>query len=88
MNMFYTKSGPFLVNDMDRIPIFILHCKTSKNTTVGKVSIFGVFLVRISGLNTEIYRANLCIQSKCGKVRSRNIPNTGTFNAYYTSLYQ
>ena len=32
-------------------------------------------------LNTEIFRVNLCIQSKCGKIHTRETPNTYTFCA-------
>ena len=32
-------------------------------------------------LNTEKYSVSLCIQSKCGKMRTRIIPNTDTFYA-------
>ena len=32
------------------------------------------------GLNTEIYRVNLCIQLKCRKMRTRYTPNTVTFH--------
>ena len=45
---------------------------------------FGVFLVRISHIWTEYverYWVSLRIQSKCGKKRTREIPNTGTFHA-------
>ena len=31
------------------------------------------------GLNTERYSVSLCIQSKCGKMRTRIPPNTDTF---------
>ena len=33
------------------------------------------------GLNTEIYRANLRIQSESGKIRPRKTPNKDTFGA-------
>ena len=32
------------------------------------------------GLNTEIYRVNLRIQSKCEKMRTRKTPDTDTFH--------
>ena len=32
-------------------------------------------------LNTEKYAVSLCIQSKCGKMRTRITPNTDTFYA-------
>ena len=35
------------------------------------------------GLNTEIYRVNLPIQSKCGKIQTRKSPNTDTIHAVY-----
>ena len=33
------------------------------------------------GLNTQVYRVNICIQSECGKIRTRKTQNTDTFNA-------
>ena len=33
------------------------------------------------GLNTERYEVSLCIQSKCGKIRTRKTLNTVTFYA-------
>ena len=33
------------------------------------------------GLNTERYFISLCIQSGCGKIQTRKIPNTDTFYA-------
>ena len=33
------------------------------------------------GLNTERYGVSLCIQSECGKMRTRITPNTDTFYA-------
>ena len=44
--------------------------------------VFGVFLVRIFpvfGLNTEIYRVNLRIQSECGKKQTRETTNTDSY---------
>ena len=38
------------------------------------------------GLNTEIYRVNLCSQSKCGKMRTRKTSNTDTFHAVWSYL--
>ena len=35
----------------------------------------------VFGLNTDRYGVSLSIQSKCGKMRTRIIPNTGTFYA-------
>ena len=34
-------------------------------------------------LNMEIYRGNLCIHSKCGKIQTRNTPNMDTFYAVW-----
>ena len=31
------------------------------------------------GLNTESYSVNFCIQSECGKIRTRKTPNMDTF---------
>ena len=38
-------------------------------------------------LNTEIYQVNLCIQSKCWKIRTRKTPNTDTFLAVFRYHY-
>ena len=35
------------------------------------------------GLNTEIYRVNLCIQPKCRKIQTRKTTNTDTFHVVY-----
>ena len=35
------------------------------------------------GLNTEIYRVSLRIQSKCGKIRPIKTPTTDTFHAWF-----
>ena len=47
-----------------------------------KVSVFEVFLVRISPylvrINADRYGVSLRIQSKCGKMRTRKNPNTDT----------
>ena len=39
------------------------------------------------GLNTERYGVSLCIQSECGKMRTRITPNTDTFHAMFAFLY-
>ena len=52
--------------------------------TAWKVSVFGVFQVRFFstfGLNTGRYLGSLCIQSECGKIRTRKSSNTDTFHA-------
>ena len=62
--------------------------------TVWKVSVFGVFLVRIfqhlDWISVFRYSISLHIQSECGKIRTRKIPNTDTFHAvqsaYKTNL--
>ena len=33
------------------------------------------------GLTMEIYKVNIGIQSKCGKIRTTKTPNTDTFRA-------
>ena len=38
------------------------------------------------GLNRERYEVSFCIQSKCGKIRTRKTPKTDTFHALYWSL--
>ena len=35
----------------------------------------------VLGLNTERYGVFLCIQSECGKIRTRKTPNKNTFHA-------
>ena len=49
---------------------------------VNSVRIRSVFGSHFSafGLNTEIFRVNLCIQSRCGKMRARKTPNTDIFH--------
>ena len=53
-----------------------LHCIKSVRTR----SVSGLYFPEF-GLNTEIYRANLHIQSECGKIKTRKTPNKGTFYA-------
>ena len=57
---------------------------TRTGLTAWKVSVFGVFLVRIFP-HSDWIRKNtpysLCIQSKCGKMQTRKILNMGTFHA-------
>ena len=38
------------------------------------------------GLNTEIYRVTLRIQSECAKIRTRKSPNTVTFHAVIVKI--
>ena len=49
--------------------------------TVWKMSVFGVFLVRIFPHSYWIRIDTESIQSECGKIRTRKCPNTGTFHA-------
>ena len=51
--------------------------------TEWKVSVFGVFLVRISPHSNWIRRVSLRIWSECGKIRTRKTPNTDTFRAVF-----
>ena len=53
------------------------HCRTVINYTAWKVSVFGVFPVRIPSHSDWIP----CFQSKCVNIRSINTPNTDTFYA-------
>ena len=53
-------------------------------STAQKVSVFGVIFgpyFPALAMNMERYRTALCIQSECGKIRSRKTPNKGTFHA-------
>ena len=52
-----------------------LHCVKSVRTR----SVSGLYFPEF-GLNTEIYRANLHIQSECGKIKTRKTPNMDTFH--------
>ena len=38
------------------------------------------------GLNTEIYRLNIRIQSECGKIQNRKTQTTDTFQAVYLTV--
>ena len=42
----------------------------------------------IFGLNTEIYRVNLCIKSKYGKMRTRKTPYLKTFRAVHFLFFK
>ena len=52
------------------------HCVKSVRTRSYSGPHFPAF-----GLNTKRYEVSLCIQSKCGKMWTRIIPNTDTFYA-------
>ena len=54
----------------------ISHCAKSPPIWSFSGPHFAVF-----GLNTEIYRVNLRIQSEFGKMQTRKTPNTDTFHA-------
>ena len=47
----------------------------------GRIRSFSCLYFPPFGLNTERYGVSLCIQSECGKIRTRNTPNTDTFHA-------
>ena len=56
----------------------------AKINTTRKMSVFGVFsglYFPACGMNKEIYKVNLRIQSECGKMHTRKTPNTDTFHA-------
>ena len=60
----------------------ILLC--AKINTTRKMSVFGVFSglnFPAFGMNKEIYKVNLRIQSECGKMHTRKTPNTDNFHA-------
>ena len=60
----------------------ILLC--AKINTTRKMSVFGVFsglYFPAFGMNKEIYKVNLRIQSECGKMHTRKTPNTDNFHA-------
>ena len=65
----------FGININNQINFFVI-VWTSR--TVWKVSLFGVFLVRIVQHLDWIRKdtSYLCIQSKCGKIQTRKTPNT------------
>ena len=54
----------------------LLHCVKSVRIRSYSDPYFPAF-----GQNTERYGPSLCIQSKCGKMRTRITPNTDTFYA-------
>ena len=57
------------------LKILVIHCVKSVHIHSFPGLYFPTF-----GLNTEIYyRVNLCIESKCGKIRTRKATNTVTF---------
>ena len=79
-----SKIIPFSSKMLDKIPLLFKRCKFFfmvlptlgpldfnfvEVFTAWKVSVFGVFLVRI--------------QFKCGKIRTRKTPNTDTFHAVF-----
>ena len=41
----------------------------------------------VFGLNTAIYKMNLCFQSELGKMQTRNISNTDTFYAVVVFVF-
>ena len=60
----------------------ILLC--AKINTTRKMSVFGIFsglYFPAFGMNKEIYKVNLRIQSECGKMHTRKTPNTDNFHA-------
>ena len=46
-----------------------------------RIRIFSGLYFLTFGLNTERYEVCVCIQSKCGKIRTRKTPNTDSFYA-------
>ena len=58
-----------------------MHCVKSGRTRNFSGPSFSSF-----GLNTKIYRVNLCSQSECVKMRTRKTPNMDTFHAVWSHL--
>ena len=64
------------------LEVLILNWTISCSNIVWKVSVFWVFLFCIFPHSVWILPVySLCIQSECGKLRSRKTPNTDTFHA-------
>ena len=51
------------------------------------IRIFSGLYFLTFGLNTERYAVSVCIQSKCGKIRTRKIPNMDSFYAVNMSSF-
>ena len=66
----FDRSGQFLLKD-----ILIYTLQIHVVSTAWKVSVFGVFLIRISRIRseTERYSVALYIQSECGKIHARKL---------------
>ena len=60
---------------------FVLHCIKSV-----RIWSFSGSYFHASGPNTERYEVSLHIQSKCEKIRTRETPNTDTFQAVIAPL--
>ena len=67
--------------------IFADYVHSDINSTVWKVSVFRVFLVRIfphlDWIRTDTPLISLCILPECGEIRTGKTPNTDTFHAAY-----
>ena len=73
----------FLCNWWSILKVFLhLHCVKSVPIRSSSGPFFPAF-----GLNTEIYRVNLRIQSKLKKMRNRKSPNKDTFHAVLWILH-
>ena len=70
--LFCRKSGDYFYERQ----IVCVHCLKSVRIRSFSVPFFPVF-----GLNTERYSLSFCIQSECGKIRTRKTPNTETLLA-------
>ena len=55
---------------------------------LSKYEVFSGSYFPVFGLNTEIYRVNLCIQSEYGKIRTRKTPHLDIFYAVLGELLQ
>ena len=63
---------------MKKVTLRIKALHSAKSVCIRSFS--GPYFAKL-GLNTEIYSANLRIQSKCGKIWTRKTPNTDNFCA-------
>ena len=91
-NVGFSENSAYVLNGW-----FLITCVFIVNFSAWKVSVFGVFLVRIwsvSGpyfyafeLTMEIYSVNLRIQSECGKTRTKKTLNKDNFYAVCCKLW-
>ena len=59
----------------------------TENPALRKVSVFGVILVHIFPYSDRKFELSLRIQSECEKIRTSITPNTNTFYAVQSNIY-